>query len=74
MVLNIKKYYYVKTSEEENAPMEKLIRPFTNQYLEVVDCSTLKQLTLMDVTNHTMLKTLNMSACDQLQKTLCSWY
>ena len=46
----------------------KDIRPFTNQYLESMDCSSLKQLTLLDITNHTMLKTLNLTACDQLQK------
>lgn len=46
----------------------KEIRPFTNQYLKAIDCSSLKQLTLLDVTNHTMLSTLKLTACDQLQK------
>jgi hypothetical protein len=47
----------------------KEIRPFTNQYLKSMNCSSLKQLTLLDVTNHTMLNQLDkLSECDQLQK------
>ena len=44
-------------------------RPFTNQYLKSMNCSSLKQLTLLDITNHTMLNSLDgLTYCDQLQK------
>ena len=44
-------------------------RPFTNQYLQSMDCSSLKQLTLLDITNHTALSSLDgLNNCDQLQK------
>ena len=58
--------YY--TEVQEDGSKVKRIRPFTNQYLEAIDCSSLKQLTLLDVTNHTALKTLTLTACDQLQE------
>ena len=47
----------------------KKIRPFTNRYLKAMNCSTLKQLTLLDVTNHVMLNAINgLNGCDQLQE------
>lgn len=47
----------------------KTIRPFTNDELASMNCSSLKQLTLLDVTNHKMLNDLNgLDKCDQLQK------
>ena len=47
----------------------KEVRPFTNQYLKSMNCSSLKQLTLLDITNHIMLNQLDkLSECDQLQK------
>ena len=47
----------------------KEARPFTNQYLKSMNCSSLKQLTLLDITNHTMLNSLDgLTECDQLQE------
>lgn len=47
----------------------KKVRPFTNRYLKAMNCSTLKQLTLLDVTNHVMLNAINgLNGCDQLQE------
>lgn len=43
-------------------------REFRNEILPNLDCSSMKQLTLLDVTNHTNLSELNIKACDQLQK------
>ena len=43
-------------------------REFRNEILPNLDCSSMKQLTLLDVTNHTNLSELNIKPCDQLQK------
>lgn len=59
--------YY--TEVQADGSKVKKIRPFTNQYLESIECSTLKQLTVLDVTNHTVLKEIKaLSSCNQLQK------
>lgn len=69
------KEYTTKYIENENGelvvdPNEPLgaERPFTNDILPNLDCSALKQLTLLDVTNHTNLSELNIKECTQLQK------
>lgn len=47
----------------------KKIQPFSNRHLKSMNCSSLKQLTLLDVTNHTMLNAINgLDQCDQLQE------
>lgn len=47
----------------------KKIRPFSNRHLKAMNCSTLKQLTLLDITNHTMVSAVNgLNNCDQLQE------
>lgn len=43
-------------------------REFRNEILANLDCSSMKQLTLLDVTNHTNLTELTIKDCDQLQK------
>lgn len=44
-------------------------RPFTNQYLDKMNCSSLKQLTILDITNHTKLDELtDFENCTQLQE------
>lgn len=47
----------------------KKTRPFTNSYLKSMNCGSLKQLTLLDITNHKMVSSLNgLNGCDQLQE------
>lgn len=43
-------------------------REFRNEILQSIDCSSLTQLTLLDVTNHTNLSSIGVKNCDQLQK------
>jgi hypothetical protein len=43
-------------------------REFRNEILQSIDCSSLSQLTLLDVTNHTNLSSITIKDCDQLQK------
>lgn len=47
----------------------KKIRPFTNDVCEAINVSSSKQLTLLDVTNHTVVSAINgLQNCDQLQE------
>ena len=41
---------------------------FKNEILPKLDCSSMTQLLLLDVTNHTNLSELNIAKCDQLQE------
>ena len=43
-------------------------QPFKNEILPKLDCSSMTQLRLLDVTNHTNLSELIINKCDQLQK------
>lgn len=55
--------------EGNTTEITKEERPFTNQYLKTMNCSSLKQLTLLDITNHTALSSLDgLTECDQLQE------
>ena len=55
--------------EGNTTEITKEERPFTNQYLKSMNCSSLKQLTLLDITNHTALNSLDgLTECDQLQE------
>lgn len=54
--------YYTENNERKT-------RPFSNSYLKSMNCGSLKQLTLLDITNHTMVNALNgLNNCDQLQE------
>lgn len=67
--IEYQEYYYETTGEGETASTVKKIRPFSNRYLTAMNCGTLKQLTLLDITNHTMVNAVNgLNACDQLQE------
>ena len=47
----------------------KKVRPFTNDICEAINVSSSKQLTLLDVTNHTVVSAINgLQNCDQLQE------
>lgn len=41
---------------------------FKNEILSKLDCTSMKQLTVLDVTNHTNLSELIINECDQLQE------
>ena len=64
------KYIQAENGEmivDPNAPLGEP-REFRNEILPNLDCSTLTQLTLLDITNHTNLSELNIKNCDQLQE------
>lgn len=63
-----KVYMETYSETDEHGVTTKHTREYTNQYLDAIDCSSLKQMTLLDITNHTNIKTLDLTACDQLQK------
>lgn len=63
-----KTYMETYSVTDESGNTTKHTREYTNQYLDAIDCSSLTQMTLLDITNHTNIKTLDLSACDQLQK------
>lgn len=57
---------YMEYYTENNV---KDIRPFSNRYLKSMNCSSLTQLTLLDITNHNMVNAVNgLDKCDQLQE------
>ena len=65
---NIEYREYYNEVQPDGTTIKK-IRPFTNQYLESIECSSMKQLTLLDITNHTVLKDVKaLNECTQLQK------
>lgn len=64
-------YIYDETTGEwivdESKPLGEP-REFRNEILPELDCSSMTQLTLLDVTNHTNLSKLTINKCRQLKK------
>ena len=62
-----KKYVQNEKGEWVSDDSEGEEREFRNEILPSLDCSSMKQLVLLDVTNHTNLSELTIDTCDQLQ-------
>jgi hypothetical protein len=61
-----KEYY---TVEDEHGNTTKEQRPLSNSYLDAIDCSSLTQLEVLDITNHSALKSLtDFTNCTQLKE------
>ena len=61
-----KEYY---TVDNGDGTTSKERRAFSNSYLDAIDCSSLTQLEVLDITNHTALKSLtDFTNCTQLKE------
>ena len=61
-------YYLDANGDKVIADISGDRQEFKNEILASLDCSSMTQLVLLDVTNHTNLSSLNIKTCDQLQE------
>lgn len=61
-------YYLDANKDRVIADISGDKQEFKNEILASLDCSSMTQLVLLDVTNHTNLTSLNIKTCDQLQE------